>query len=48
LHFLAEKNAFLFSRGKNSAPPRRVDRARPSRRRGDPADDTPKIFLQNS
>jgi hypothetical protein len=48
LHFLAEKNAFLFSRGKNSASSRRVDRALRSCRGADPAAVTPKLFLQNS
>jgi hypothetical protein len=48
LHFPSEKNAFLFSRGKISAPSRRVERARRARRRADPAGDIRKLFLQNS
>jgi hypothetical protein len=48
LHFPSEKNAFSFSRGKISACSRRVARAIPDRRRGDPAADGPKIILQNS
>jgi len=48
LHFLPEKNAFLFSRGKNSASSRRVERGQLRLRRADPAAVIRKLFLQNS
>jgi len=48
LHFPSEKNAFSFSRGKNSAFSRRADRVLRALRRGAPAAADRKLFLQNS
>jgi hypothetical protein len=47
LQFLPEKNAFLFSCGKNSARSRRVARGVRARRRAAAAAAGAKIFLQN-
>jgi hypothetical protein len=48
MHFPSEKNAFSFSRGKNSAFSRRVERVLRALRRGDLAVAEPELFLQNS
>jgi hypothetical protein len=46
VQFPSEKNAFLFSRGKNSARSRRAARSLIAHRGADPAAAARKIFLQ--